>query len=60
VGADARHPAVVKALTRAFKWRRLLEEGRYESISAIAAAEKLDRGYVGSVLRLTLLSAKIL
>jgi len=49
-------PAMVKALARAFRWRRLLEDGRYESISAIAAKEKLDRGYVGTVLRLSLLA----
>jgi hypothetical protein len=52
-------PALVKALARAFRWKRLLEDGRYGSISEIAAAEKIDRGYVGSVLRLTLLAPVI-
>jgi hypothetical protein len=33
-----------------------LDDGRYASISEIAAAEKIDRGYVGSILRLTLLA----
>jgi hypothetical protein len=47
---------MVKALARAFRWRRMLEEGRYASISEIATAEKIDRGYVGSILRLTLLA----
>ena len=49
-------PAMIKALARAFRWKRLLDDGRYASISEIAAAEKIDRGYVGSILRLTLLA----
>jgi hypothetical protein len=52
-------PAMVKALARAFRWKRMLEDGRYASISEIAAAEKIDRGYVGSILRLTLLAPDI-
>src|SRR5215213_5713253 len=52
-------PALVKALARAFRWRRMLEDGRYASISDIARAEKIDRGYVGSLLRLTLLAPDI-
>jgi hypothetical protein len=53
-------PAMVKALARAFRWKRMLDEGRYASISDIAASEKIDRGYVGSVLRLTLLAPDII
>ena len=49
-------PALLKALARAFRWRRMLEEGRYGSISELAAAEEVDRGYLGRVLRLTLLA----
>jgi hypothetical protein len=52
-------PAMVKALARAYRWKRLLEDGRYASISEIAAAEKIDRGYVGSILRLTLLAPDV-
>jgi hypothetical protein len=33
--------------------------GRYASISEIAAAEKIDRGYADSILRLTLLAPDI-
>jgi hypothetical protein len=33
-------PAMVKALARAFRWKRMLKDGRYSSISDIAAAEK--------------------
>ena len=52
-------PALVKALARAFRYQRLLDEGRYASISEMAAAEKIDRGYLGSVLRLALLAPDI-
>jgi hypothetical protein len=51
---------MVKALARAFRWKRMLENGRYASISEIAAAEKIDRGFVGSILRLTLLAPDII
>jgi hypothetical protein len=53
-------PTTVKALALAFRWKRLLDEGRYASISEIAVAEKIDRGYVGSILRLTLLALNII
>ena len=49
-------PALVKALARAFRYQKLLDEGRYASISEMAAAEKIERGYLGTLLRLTLLS----
>jgi hypothetical protein len=52
-------PALVKALARAFRYQRLLDEGRYASISEIAAAENIERGYLGSLLRLTLLAPDI-
>ncbi len=52
-------PALVKALARAFRYQRLLDEGRYSSISEIAAAERIDRGYLGRVLQLTLLAPDI-
>jgi hypothetical protein len=52
-------PALVKALARAHRWQRMLDEGRYASISEMAAAEKLDRGYVGRILQLTLLAPDI-
>lgn len=47
-------PALVKALARAFRYQRLLEDGRYASISEMAAAERIDRGYLGRILQLTL------
>jgi hypothetical protein len=52
-------PALVKALARAFRWRRMLEEGRYGSIRELAKAEGVDRSYVGRVLNLTLLAPQV-
>ncbi len=52
-------PALLKALARAHRYQRLLYERRYSSISELADAEKLDRGYVGQLLRLTLLAPEI-
>ena len=48
-------PALIKALARGFRWRRMLEEGRYASIRDLAIAEKVDRAYVGRLLQLTLM-----
>ena len=52
-------PALVKALARAFRYQRLLDEGRYSSISEMATGERLERGYLGSLLRLTLLAPDV-
>ncbi|MFB9971722.1 hypothetical protein ACFFMP_17750 [Pseudoroseomonas cervicalis] len=52
-------PALVKALARGFRYRKLLDQGRYASITEMAAAEKIDRGYLGRLLQLTLLAPEI-
>jgi hypothetical protein len=46
-------------LARAFRYQRLLDDGRYASISEKAAAERIERGYLGRVLQLTLLAPDI-
>jgi hypothetical protein len=50
---------MVKALARAFRWRKLLETSVYGTVEEIAAAEKINASYVGRVLRLTLLGPDI-
>ena len=47
---------MVKALARAFRWRKLLESGTYASVAEMADAEGIDRSYVSRVVRLTLLA----
>lgn len=49
-------PALLKALARAFRYQRLLDQGWYASLTEMAAAEKIDRGYLGRLLQLTLLA----
>ena len=51
-------PVIIKALARGFRWRRLLEEGRYASIRELAITEKVDRAYVGRALNTTLMPPK--
>ena len=47
---------MIKALARAFRWRKLLETGTFATAQEIAEAEKINAAYVGRVLRLTLLA----
>jgi hypothetical protein len=44
----------------AFRYQQLLDEGRYASISEMAAAERIERGYLGTLLRLTLLAPNLI
>ena len=48
--------ALVKAVARAYRWRGMLEQGAYASITELAAAEKINQSYVCRVLQLTLLA----
>jgi hypothetical protein len=50
---------LVKALARAHRWKKMLSDGRYVSVTELAAGEKLDRGYLGKILMLTLLAPDI-
>lgn len=61
-GAPIRHRvdnAMVKALARGFRWRKLLETGVYGTIEEIAAVEKINSSYVSRLLRMTLLAPDI-
>jgi hypothetical protein len=51
--------AMVKAIARAHRWRRMLEDGAYATITELAAAEKINQSYVCRLLRLTLLAPDI-
>jgi len=43
---------LIKAVARAFRWRRLLEGGQFATVQQLAAAEKINASYVSRVLRL--------
>ena len=50
---------MVKAIARAHRWKRLMESGRFASVTELAAAEKINQSYLCRVLRLTLLAPDI-
>ena len=51
--------ALLKALARGFRWRKLLEAGHFATIQEIAKAENINPSYISRVLRLTLLVPEI-
>ena len=51
--------ALLKALARGFRWRKLLETGDFSTIAEIADAENINPSYVSRVLRMTLLAPEI-
>ena len=50
---------MIKAVARAFRWREMLENGRYATVVEIAAEEQINESYVSRLLRLTLLAPGI-
>ena len=54
------YEALVIAISRAHRWKKLLDEGRYESITEMARALKVDRYRMARMLRFTLLAPDII
>jgi hypothetical protein len=50
---------LVKALARAFRWKRMLESGEFATIAELAEREGIAPSYMTRVLRLTLLAPAI-
>ena len=50
---------LVKALARAWRWQRMLDEGVYATVSEIGDAENISKSYVSRILRLALLAPGI-
>jgi hypothetical protein len=50
---------LVKALARAWRWQRMLDDGIYATVSEIAQAESIGKSYVSRILRLALLAPDI-
>ena len=50
---------LVKALARAFRWKRMLESGEFATIAELAEREGIASSYMTRVLRLTLLAPDI-
>jgi hypothetical protein len=51
--------AMVKALARAFRWRKMLDEGTHATLEDLARDKGVHPTYVSRVLRLTLLAPEI-
>ena len=50
---------MIKAIARAFRWQRLLENGTYGCLDEIAKAERIGASFVSRVIRLALLAPDI-
>ena len=50
---------LVKALARAFRWKRMLESGEFASISELAEREGIAFTYMARLMRLSLLAPEI-
>ena len=50
---------LIKALARAWRWQRMLDDGVYASVSEIGEAKGIDKGYLSRILRLGLLAPSI-
>ena len=51
--------ALLKALARGFRWKKMLQEGDYQTLEEIADAENINPSYVSRLLRMTLLAPEI-
>jgi hypothetical protein len=51
--------ALIKALGRAFRWKRMLDQGEFASIAELAEREGISPSYMTRILRLTLLAPDI-
>ena len=51
--------SIVKAIARAHRWRALIEDGTFASITELAKEKKVNQSYACRLLRLTLLAPSI-
>ncbi len=50
---------LIKAFARAYRWKRLLEQGQYNNINDLAEGEKINESYCSRIFRLTMVSPDI-
>jgi hypothetical protein len=50
---------LVKALARAWRWQRMLDDGAYATVSEIGDIENISKSYISRILRLALLAPDI-
>jgi len=56
----AQDPHVLRAIARAWKWRRQLESGTISTIQDIAVAENVSDRFIGRMIRLAYLAPSVL
>jgi len=60
---QARRPdadiTLIKAIARAYRWQRMLEEGTYATMRELAAAENISPSYISRLLQLTLIAPSV-
>lgn len=52
--------SMIRTLGKGFHWQKQLDEGRYPHVSDLARKQKLERGWVSEILRMTLLAPDII
>jgi hypothetical protein len=60
VRSSANCDTSLKALARAFRWKRMLDTAEVSTVNDLAAKERIARSYVARILRLTTLAPAIL
>jgi hypothetical protein len=55
-----RDSTLIRALGRAHRWKRKLEEGGHATVAELAAAERVNPSYLCRMLRLTLLAPDLI
>ena len=62
-GASTARPrsdnTLIKALARAFRWKKMLESGEFATIGDLASKEGIAPSYMTRVMRMTLLAPEI-
>lgn len=57
--SKATDSTLLKALARAWRWQKLLDDGVYGSIAEMADKERINRSYLSRTIRLSLLAPDI-
>lgn len=52
--------SMIRTLGKGFHWQRQLDEGHYPHVSDLARKQKLERGWISEILRMTLLAPDII
>jgi len=59
-GSQGQDPHVLRAIVRAWKWRRQLEEGEASTLQDIAGKERVSERFIGRMIRLAYLAPEVL